>query len=129
VASSILRSDGAMIVPHLQALIVRYAGVYMQALCKLGIEPPIAVLASFVGVKDARMLHDFLGAGTLVVDSPQNVLTRHAYNRVESIFESIPQDDAATARGLRATLDHLANAAGLETSPYFDINGNYTVRL
>jgi hypothetical protein len=129
VASSILRSDGAMIVPHLQALIVRYAGVYMRALRKLGVEPPIAVLASFVGVKDARMLHDFLGQGALMVDIPQNTLTRQSYNLVESIFEQIPQDDAATAKGLRAMLDHLANAAGLATSPYFDENGNYTLKL
>jgi hypothetical protein len=40
VASSILRSDGAMIVPQSQALIVKYAGVYMRALRKLGVEPP-----------------------------------------------------------------------------------------
>jgi hypothetical protein len=129
VASSILRSDGAMMVPHLQALIVRYAGVYMRALRELGVEPPIAVLASFVGVKDARMLHDFLGQGALMVDVPQNTLTRQSYNLVESIFEQIPQDDAARAKGLRATLDHLANAAGLATSPYFDENGNYTLKL
>ena len=129
VASSILRSDGAMIVPHLQALIVRCAGVYMRALRKLGVEPPIAVLASFVGVKDARMLHDFLGRAALMVDTPQNTLTRQTYNLVESVFEQIPQDDAATAKGLRVTLDHLANAAGLATSPYFDENGNYTLKL
>jgi hypothetical protein len=64
-----------------------------------------------------------------MVDIPQNTLTRQTYNLVESIFEQIPQDDAATAKGLRATLDHLANAAGLATSPYFDENGNYTLKL
>jgi hypothetical protein len=129
VGSSITRGSDSLILPHLDATIIRYARVYMAALQKFGAEPPFAILASLVGVDGLRLLRDFVPHGAVYVDIPQNILSKQVYHFVESIFEQIPVDDKAAARGLRGTLDHLANAAGLATSPYFDDEGNYTLKF
>jgi hypothetical protein len=44
-------------------------------------------------------------------------------------LEAVPDDFKAVARVLRPILTHLANAAGLPSSPYFDADGNYTLNL
>jgi hypothetical protein len=129
VGSSIARGQEWLVLPHLEATIIRYARLYMQALHRLGVEPPIAILAGLTGVGGLRLLQDFLPQGALYVDMPSEKLANQPYHLVESIFEQIPADDKATARGLRGTLDHLANAAGLASSPYFDDAGNYTLRF
>jgi hypothetical protein len=129
VGSSIARGSQALILPHVEAMIIRYARLYMQALQRLGVEPPIAILASLTGVGGLRLLQDFLPQGALCVDMPSSTLTNKRYHLVESIFEQVPADDPTTARGLRGTLDHLANAAGLAMSPYFDEAGNYTLKF
>jgi hypothetical protein len=60
---------------------------------------------------------------------PSTTLANRQYHFVESIFEQIPADNATAAKGLRGTLDHLANAAGLGASPFFDDAGNYTLKF
>jgi len=128
VASSIARQTDALILPTLEAMIVRYAKIYMRALHSLGLEPPIAVFASLVNVGGFRMIEYFDQMAQLC-DLPQVRLSRPTYHFVESIFQQIPGDDRSAAKGLRLTLDHLANAAGLSASPSFDEAGNYTLDL
>jgi hypothetical protein len=129
VGSSIARGSEWLILPHLEATIIRYARLYMQALHRFGVEPPIAMLASLTGVGGLRLLEDFVPQGALHVDMPSTSLAKQPYHLVESVFGEIPADDKTAARGLRGTLDHLANAAGIATSPYFDDDGNYTLKF
>jgi len=56
------------------------------------------------------------------------MLNHDQYHFVETIFENVPVDNNDAAKRLRATLDHLANAAGLPSSPYFDENGDYHIQ-
>ena len=67
VGSSIARGQEQdwLILPHLEATIIRYARLYMQALHRLRVDPPIAILASFTGVGGLRLLQDFVPHGAL----------------------------------------------------------------
>jgi hypothetical protein len=71
----------------------------MQGLHRLRVDPPIAILASFIGVGGLRLLQDFVPQGALYVDIPSEKLASRSYHLVESIFEQIPADDKSAARG------------------------------
>ena len=47
----------------------------------------------------------------------------------QATFDTIPADHKEGAKPLKPILTHLANAAGLHSSPYFDANGNYVGKL
>jgi hypothetical protein len=128
VASSIGKAGNNIVLPTIEALIVTYASRYINALNSLGLEPPIAVLASFVGVQDMNFVRDFYNNAPWC-DMPSEKLGKDQYHFVESIFEAIPADYRETARRMKGTLDHVANAAGHGSSPNFDEAGNYTLRI
>jgi hypothetical protein len=102
-------------------MIIKSARSYAASLQMFGANPPFAILVSLVDVKGKRLMQGL----------PNNpgvsfiVLNRDQYHFVETIFENVPHDNNDAATQLRATLDHLANAAGLTSSPYFDDNGDY----
>jgi hypothetical protein len=130
VASSVARGENRrwLSTDTIEAMVVRYSAAYMNALRKFGIEPPIAVLASLIGVKDMRLMQN-LRQGAFPEDLPNVTLARDQYHFVETVFDSIPADFQAAAKALRGTLDHIANAADLSGSPNFDDNGNYTLKI
>jgi Putative DNA-binding domain len=128
VASSIARGQSWIILPHVEAMIVQYARIYMHALHRLGVEPPIAVFAGLLNVDGLRLQQYFDGRG-FHEDYPYVSLAATQYHFVESIFQQIPADNQETATALRLTLDHLANAAGLSSSPNFDAQGKYTLQF
>jgi hypothetical protein len=49
-----------LILPHIEAVIIKYARVYAASLQRLGMEPPFAVMASLMNVKGNRLFQDFL---------------------------------------------------------------------
>ena len=98
----------------------------MHSLHALGIEPPFAVLTSLVGVKGMRILEEFVPAGALWEDMPSTTLTQDQYHFIETIVDPVPANDREAAMQLRGTLDHIANAAGLASSPSFNASGTYT---
>jgi hypothetical protein len=130
VASSLARGeDHSWLLTHnIEAMIVRYSGAYANGLSGFGIEPPIAVLASLIGVKGMRLMENFQ-RGAFPEDLPNRTLAQDQYHFVETIFDSIPADDRSAGKPLRATLDHISNAAGLVASPNFDADGNYTLKI
>ncbi len=128
VATSLARGQNhdSLILPQLDAIIIRYSGLYMHSLHALGIEPPFAVLTSLVGVKGMRILEEFVPAGALWEDMPSTTLTQDQYHFIETIVDPVPANDREAAMQLRGTLDHIANAAGLASSPSFNASGTYT---
>jgi hypothetical protein len=56
-------------------------------------------------------------------DMASTHLTQDQYHFVETIVDSVPADDQEAAVRLRA-LDHVANTAGLASSPSFDLSGH-----
>jgi nucleoside phosphorylase len=130
VVSSIARGrdHNALELPNIQSMIIHYARVYAASLYKSGINPPFAVFAGLARVKTMRLLQDFIG-NAVMEDVPYGPLTADVLHFDEAIFESVPQDDNTSAKMLSPILNHMANAAGLAISPYFDAEGNYTLNV
>jgi hypothetical protein len=129
VTTTLAGSNGWMILPEIQAGIILSAHRYAHALHSFGIEPPIAVLVSLLNVKGKHLLQDFHFTGAFREELPSVKLAEDQFHFVETIFEVVPFDCKACARQLRATLDHLANAAGLATSPHFNDAGDYMLKV
>jgi hypothetical protein len=115
--------------PQLQALMVKHALLYTQSLVSLGVTPPIAVFVSLVRARGVQLIHDFVPHGAMLEDLPSGRLADDQFAFVETILESVPKDGRDAAGSLRITLDHLANAAGLPTSPHFDDQGIYLLKV
>lgn len=130
VISSLATGQGIQWVelPYLQALVIRYVTDYVQAVSRFGVASPFAVSVSLANMEGVRLLQDFKGTA-FAEDIPCGRLNRDRLPFGQLVLESVPPDDCATARALKPILTHLANAAGLAASPYFDENGNYTLDL
>jgi len=130
VISSLATGQGTKWVelPHLQALVIRYVTDYIHALSRFGVVPPFAVLVSLANMTGVRLLRDFKESA-LAEDIPFGLLNQDRLPFGQCVLESVPVDDQQTARLLKPILTHLANAAGLAASPYFDADGKYTLDL
>jgi hypothetical protein len=98
----------------------------LSALARAGLTSSAVVCASLTGVNQMRLLHDFV-ANAIPEDIPGPRLTRDQYSFAETWMDTVPPTIVDAAHELKPTLDHMANAAGLITSPYFDAKGNYTL--
>jgi hypothetical protein len=112
--------------PQLQATVIKYAYLYARSLNRFDIQPPYAVVVSLAKVHGMTLLQDFIGTA-LPFDLPGPDLDRDLFHFGVAIFETTPSDYNEGAKRLKPILSHLANAAGLHSSPYFDENGNYTL--
>jgi hypothetical protein len=129
VVSSLGRGQGDFLqLPELQAIVIKYARDYARTLSALGIGPPYSVLVSLIGAQGWRLLHDYIGSA-FPEDRPGPRLIENQIHFGDVVFESLPADYNESARALKPILLHIANAAGLGSSPYFDANGNYTQNL
>jgi hypothetical protein len=116
VCSSLARGEDhkALQLPNIQSMIVHYARVYATALREFG-------------VKNMRLLQDFIGTA-FIEDLPYGALTSEVLTFGEVVFNEVPIDDSASAKMLYPILCHMANAAQLPTPPYFDGDGNYSLK-
>ena len=126
VASSLARgrSHDCLMLPQIQAMIIRGARIYASSLYASGIEPPLSIFASLVHVRDMRLLQDFIGTA-FAEDMPFAVLRNDRLDFTEVVFDTVPANNIESAKLLQPMLRHLANTAGLAMSPYFDADGNY----
>jgi schlafen family protein len=117
VASSIARGNDRkfIILPYLQSWVLEYACRYASSLQSCGAEPPFAVMASLAGVNGKMMLQDYL-EGAFPEDFPAPTLKRDQFHFVESILENVPASKSEAGTQLKATLDHLANTAGMSSA-------------
>lgn len=131
VASSIDRgpSDDLLSLPNIQAMIIKYAFLYTRALASTAIDPPYSVTCSIANVRNMRLLHDFIPTNAFAEDMPQRRLNQTRYDFVEATIENVPQSVGDCAKQIKGLLNHIANLAGLQTSPYFDAQGNYELNL
>jgi hypothetical protein len=130
VASSVARGrDGKILVlSELELPVIRYARLYASALHSMGVVPPMAVFVSLLKVQGMRLLQ-YINENAIPEDFPCTFLAENQFHFVETVFDTVPKSDAEAAARLKATLDHLANAAGLPSSPNFDAAGKYTLQL
>ena len=120
VVSSLARGhcDRFLSLADLEGIIVGYASRYARALDASGVKPPYAALVSLLDVEGRELLQGEFPPASFPEDLPSATLTRARYEFGECVLESAPQDEQECATRLRPILDHLANAAGLATSPY-----------
>jgi hypothetical protein len=122
------REHKLLILPQIQASIIKYAFAYVRALSDFSISPPFAISISLINVQGAKLLQDFMPYGAIPEDLPCGDLDRSQLDFGQTIFETLPPDYNEAAKALRRPiLTHLANAAGLHSSPYFDAAGNYVL--
>jgi len=121
------REHNFSVLPQVQASIIKYAYVYARTLGVFSVAPPLAVCISLINVQGTKLLQDFIPHGAIPEDLPCGDLDRNQYDFGQAMFETIPPDYNEAAKALRPILTHLANAAGLHSSPYFDAAGNYAL--
>jgi hypothetical protein len=105
-------------------MILKGTAFYANALAHFGVDGPMAVFVSLIGVRGKELLHQVI-EGAFCEDLPSGTLTRERLDFGECVIESLPIETEACAKALKPILDHLANAAGLAASPLFDAAGNY----
>jgi hypothetical protein len=111
---------------YLDDKLIRETRRILNDLASVGIEPPYALLVSFVGVTGARF--DFTrNVGDDWIDNHGDPLDRDQYHFDEAIFETV-QGEVEIAGIVRPILDQMANAGGRATSPIFDAQGRYIPR-
>jgi hypothetical protein len=116
-----------LVLPQIQATIIKYACVYARTLNDFSASPPFAVCISLINVQGTKLLQDFIPYGAIPHDLPRGDLDRRHFDFGQATFETPPHDYNEAARALRPILMHLANAAGLHWPPYFDAAGNYAL--
>jgi len=123
VASSLARSDGGIHIGQICHDIVDYTRRFTVDLEQCGVEPPLTVMVSLLGVRGRLLAPEFS-----VWDQPGQVADRDELHLTEAVLEEIHNSNPLCAKALRPMLDHLANAAGLIASPFFGQDGNYALR-
>jgi hypothetical protein len=93
---------------------------YFRLLRDLGVESPVFLLLSLVGVRGYRMLQK----GFQPYPSPLRPVDRDALLVPEVLVPSLEQDLHALQRHMRPLLDAVWNSVGLPRSPHYDENGN-----
>lgn len=127
VASSIKRGEDRDWLPlaSIGQDTIRYSQKYMRVLHEFGVEAPFVAMASLLDVKGQTIRQCAPSRFSFPEDTPPAPLRSEQVYFVDSVFQNVPIDEATAAHGLRATLNHMANAAGLASSPLFDDERNY----
>jgi hypothetical protein len=94
---------------------IKYSRHYTMSLQMCGSDPPFAIMVSLVDVKGKILVQDSV-ENAILEDLPSMTLNRDQFHFVETIFQNVPENDQDAAKQLKATLDHLANAAGLPST-------------
>ena len=129
VTSTLGGPNGWIVLPEVQARIIVHSYNYIRALHCCGGDAPFSVSVQFLQVKGMRIIHNFVPGGAFREDLPSGRISQEQLHFDEAVFDTVPHDAGECARGLRKTLDHIANTAGLAGAPYFDAVGNSTLRL
>jgi hypothetical protein len=98
---------------------------YFRLLGGLGVEPPIFLMLSLVGVSGYQMLRRDVHYGH---HSALRPVDRDALVVPEVMVESLEQDLYALQQLMRSLLDAVWNAVGLPRSLHYDENGNWQSR-
>jgi hypothetical protein len=107
---------------ELDEVLVKAVDRYFRLLRELGVESPVFLLLSVVGVRDYRMLQQ---GGALHYYSKLRPIDRDDLLVPEVLVESLEQDLHALQQRMRPLLDAVWNAVGAPHSPHYDESGNW----
>jgi hypothetical protein len=116
-----------VVLPQIQVMLFHYARLYTKSLATCEIKPPFVVCASLICAEGMRLCQDFLANAWF--DIPFRLLDRDCLYFGETLLNDVPCSDNESAKQLKPILDHIANTSGLASSPYFDNEGNYTLKI
>jgi hypothetical protein len=117
VAASIATQNKFVNILNIDQMIVHHVHLYSGALHECGIEPPLAVMASLIGLDQLRL--------TTGKPKEGEIADRDQLQLVEAILEEVPTTRHECAAILRPMMDQLANAAGFVSAQSFDDANNY----
>jgi hypothetical protein len=117
VASSISTSNQIVNIRNIGKLLVRHVLQYLEALHECGIEPPLAMMTSLIGLHQMK-LSTGRRLPTGLIEG--QIADRDQLHFGEVIFEEVPTVRQGYAATLRPILDQLANAAGCVSAESFE---------
>jgi hypothetical protein len=106
----------------LDEVLIKAVDRYFQLLRELGVESPVFILLSLVGVGGYRMLQS---GGLRDYYSALRPVDRDDLLVPEVLVESLEQDLYALQRHMRPLLDTVWNSVGVPRSPHYDESGNW----
>jgi len=118
-------SDGRIRGYELDEALIRAVERYFQLLRDLGVESPVFLLLSLVGVAGYRML---LSGTPRHYNSILRRVDRDDLLVREVLVESLDEDLHALQRHMRPLLDAVWNSVGAPRSPHYDESGNWQLR-
>lgn len=111
---------------RMEATIVGASHRYLQSLQSRDAQPPFVVLISLIGVKDVP--YSF-AVGSTPFGDEAGIFDRDQFHFSEAVIEDVPSDPYEYAGLIRPLLDQTAHAAGRATSPSFDQQGRFLLRV
>ncbi len=106
--------------PEFEVQLIQQTDKILSFQKTIGIEPPIYLLVSFVGVKGLKIAR---GLQLIYQGIDRDILLIP-----EILFDTYPSKIEEVARLLRPALDTIWNSAGAPQSPNYDKDGNYRRR-
>jgi hypothetical protein len=122
VASCISGATKIVNVVDLARIVVDYLYLYSAALHECGIQPPLAVMASLIGLKQLILT---TGKRSIAGQVDRQTADRDQFHFTELILDKVSATKQECARNLRPMLDQLANAAGCISAQSFIDGNNY----
>jgi Putative DNA-binding domain len=122
VASCINNEQLGVNIADIAKMMVQHSYLYFGALHDYGIEPPLAVMASLVGVSQLALT---TGRTSIAGHEERQIADRDQFHFTELILETIPETEQECAEILRPTLDQFANAAGCVSARSLGDTTNY----
>jgi hypothetical protein len=125
-----VRASGEPIIPvsQTEGAIISNSMRLMRELSEIKIDPPYAVLVSFLTPERGRFNFMSVGSEYTWYDFMGSFTDRAQYDFKEVIFDSLPPDFSACASLMKPSLDQVAHAGGAPTSPSFNKDGAFICR-
>jgi hypothetical protein len=130
VDSLYVRASGEPLIPvsDIDRKIVPNCLRLMRDLSEIKVDPPYAVLVSFLTKERARFNFTPLGSESAYYDFMGSYTDRAQYDFKEVIFDTVPAEIGACASLMKPSLDQVAHAGGSPASPSFNKDGAFIRR-
>ena len=122
-----VRASGEPLIPVSQTdkTIISNSMRLMRDLSEIKVDPPYAVLVSFLTPERGRFNLTPPGSDSAYYDFMGSYTERAQYNFKEVIFDSLPADFGTCASLMKPSLDQVAHAGGWPASPSFNKDGTF----
>ena len=130
VDSLYVRASGEPLIPvsEKDRTIISDSMRLMRDLSEIKVDPPYAVLVSFLTPERGRFNFTPIGSESAYYDFMGSYTDRTQYDFKEVIFDTVPADFNACASLMKPSLHQVAHAGGVPASPSFNKDGAFIRR-